>query len=513
MPLTPEDEQRIRKQALRGRAMQIPQADDILTLLEEIDRLRAGKFTKDEIHNFCHNLHGTVSAKEFADACAAEQTQLYGQAPDRQQIDRLKAEVASQSSTFMEWQQDNLSTWARLISDLECRAGESIRNAVDRLQRENHATLHKHDEEFRLRRIHEERAKELEKELEQAKDSMDDMAKYRDSLLSQLDKEIERLKSELAASVGRYESRWRKYQTLETELEQVKSELAESQKSGQQAAEAYQSAGEELFKVQAELEQAKERFEAHTKSVSEFLNEMYAIMVDSLADGEIKVKEVCAALLSAAKRDRELGNQLSEAKELERQLREDLSQPNLNVLVPSVTTSGTGSEAERINKARHGLCTNDYHNRYIGDLESANARLQHEVEETRGHVLSERDKFKKGNAQLREALANLVSKIKVMQPRIDAEFAFGRIYGRVYNGPTWGEEMKEADAALLPAPAPPDPSYVEAHNSACHAGSDGDCSWKECPQLRDDEPVRSGRSCPLGKLPNPEIVPPAKEKS
>lgn len=31
----------------------------------------------------------------------------------------------------------------------------------------------------------------------------------------------------------------------------------------------------------------------------------------------------------------------------------------------------------------------------------------------------------------------------------------------------------------------------------CHAGRDGDCTWRDCPQLRDDEPVRSGRHCPL----------------
>lgn len=32
---------------------------------------------------------------------------------------------------------------------------------------------------------------------------------------------------------------------------------------------------------------------------------------------------------------------------------------------------------------------------------------------------------------------------------------------------------------------------------ACHAQKDGDCSWEFCPQLRDGEPERSGRHCPL----------------
>jgi hypothetical protein len=31
----------------------------------------------------------------------------------------------------------------------------------------------------------------------------------------------------------------------------------------------------------------------------------------------------------------------------------------------------------------------------------------------------------------------------------------------------------------------------------CHAAMDGDCSWSECPQLRDGEPKKTGRHCPL----------------
>lgn len=33
--------------------------------------------------------------------------------------------------------------------------------------------------------------------------------------------------------------------------------------------------------------------------------------------------------------------------------------------------------------------------------------------------------------------------------------------------------------------------------NGCHAQQDGDCTWKECPQLRDGEPKKSGRRCPL----------------
>lgn len=31
----------------------------------------------------------------------------------------------------------------------------------------------------------------------------------------------------------------------------------------------------------------------------------------------------------------------------------------------------------------------------------------------------------------------------------------------------------------------------------CQAGKDGDCYWKDCPQLRDKEPEKNGRACPL----------------
>jgi len=31
----------------------------------------------------------------------------------------------------------------------------------------------------------------------------------------------------------------------------------------------------------------------------------------------------------------------------------------------------------------------------------------------------------------------------------------------------------------------------------CHADRDGDCTWEGCPQLRDGEPEKTGRHCPL----------------
>lgn len=51
-------------------------------------------------------------------------------------------------------------------------------------------------------------------------------------------------------------------------------------------------------------------------------------------------------------------------------------------------------------------------------------------------------------------------------------------------------------------PHPVTREYPEG--TRCHAGSDGECNWKSCPQLRDDEPGRSGRHCPLDNREDPE---------
>lgn len=51
-----------------------------------------------------------------------------------------------------------------------------------------------------------------------------------------------------------------------------------------------------------------DRFDEHVRHVGKFLSDMYAIMIDPLAEGELKVDETCAALLEAARRHRELEN-------------------------------------------------------------------------------------------------------------------------------------------------------------------------------------------------------------
>lgn len=34
----------------------------------------------------------------------------------------------------------------------------------------------------------------------------------------------------------------------------------------------------------------------------------------------------------------------------------------------------------------------------------------------------------------------------------------------------------------------------------CHAHNDGDCFWDKCPQLENNEPSLTGRSCPLKQI-------------
>lgn len=40
-------------------------------------------------------------------------------------------------------------------------------------------------------------------------------------------------------------------------------------------------------------------------------------------------------------------------------------------------------------------------------------------------------------------------------------------------------------------------AYDPDHLNPCHAEQDGDCFWRECPQLKDGEPNKSNRHCPL----------------
>ena len=69
--------------------------------------------------------------------------------------------------------------------------------------------------------------------------------------------------------------------------------------------------------TQALLSVARERdekFAVHTKAVGEFLNELYATMIDPLAEGEIKVQDMTEAILRQARKDREDLAELAQAR-------------------------------------------------------------------------------------------------------------------------------------------------------------------------------------------------------
>lgn len=59
----------------------------------------------------------------------------------------------------------------------------------------------------------------------------------------------------------------------------------------------------------------------------------------------------------------------------------------------------------------------------------------------------------------------------------------------------------EARRLLVRTPAVGDAvsrAMAYPHRSGrCRAGSDGDCDWPGCPQVRDGEPEKTGRPCPL----------------
>lgn len=76
--------------------------------------------------------------------------------------------------------------------------------------------------------------------------------------------------------------------------------------------------------LEATIAEQEEKFKSHTKAVQEFLNEAYAIMVDPLADGTLKVAETTAAILKNARADR---NTIAEQAKLIERMQADLKLP------------------------------------------------------------------------------------------------------------------------------------------------------------------------------------------
>jgi hypothetical protein len=69
-------------------------------LVAELARLKSGKFTAEEIHNICHNLHGTVSAEGFEQGCDSEIRKLFGRNPCRDALREL-------ADAWVSWDNDD----------------------------------------------------------------------------------------------------------------------------------------------------------------------------------------------------------------------------------------------------------------------------------------------------------------------------------------------------------------------------------------------------------------------
>lgn len=75
------------------------------------------------------------------------------------------------------------------------------------------------------------------------------------------------------------------------------------------------------------------------------------------------------------------------------------------------------------------------------------------------------------------------------------EWQIGRVYGRWCHlkGGNWANKAWwHKDRWSIS-----ECSTLSAAPTTCQAGSDGECDWCGCPQIRDGEPKASGRSCPI----------------
>ena len=77
--------------------------------------------------------------------------------------------------------------------------------------------------------------------------------------------------------------------------------------------------------------------------------------------------------------------------------------------------------------------------------------------------------------RLLEALAKLDSEDNWLERQLDSSNA---------ETEAWSDEKKRIYG-------------IDSEDIQCHADRDGECVWSKCPQLRDGEPVKSGRHCPL----------------
>lgn len=143
----------------------------------------------------------------------------------------------------------------------------------------------------------------------------------------------------------------------------------------------------------------------------------------------------------------------------------------------------------------------DYCERRIADqavviarLEAENTRLKGEnianVERSSEQIVRLKQQLTDAEAQLAQAQAR-AEITNAMVPHVQA---LRKLYWYTVKSPNGAQVEFNALWTLLdmlPTENPP--------SQGCHAGQDGDCIWAECPQLRDGEPVKSGRHCPLDR--------------
>ena len=117
---TPMARERFNEIGNRGRPDDVYWREAIIDLYWEVARANA---VIDQ-HELCHDEHGKVNARQFADLCAREQRQEYGEAPDRDEIHRLRGVIRGREAkiTDLEKQVRTLTTEA---------ANEAYRNKQD----------------------------------------------------------------------------------------------------------------------------------------------------------------------------------------------------------------------------------------------------------------------------------------------------------------------------------------------------------------------------------------------
>lgn len=95
----------------------------------------------------------------------------------------------------------------------------------------------------------------------------------------------------------------------------------------------------------------------------------------------------------------------------------------------------------------------------------------------------------KAAEKLADAVAKQIQNAEKKRQRVNLEFNLGG-----------GRSITFGNCEILPKKK----RKIRSHSmkvvlplSRCQAARDGDCIHEQCPQLRDGEPAKTGRSCPL----------------